>query len=64
MLRLWLDYEDLTRIRVTPGLSPIGHTVLSAQALRGTGPPSVPAAWRSRTCAQLTGPSRLLLDLV
>ncbi len=50
MLRLWLDYEDLTRIRVLPGLSPITQTVFSAQALR--------------TGARLGGPSRMLLDLV
>jgi DNA-binding transcriptional ArsR family regulator len=64
MLRLWLDYEDLTRMRITPGLSPIAQTVLGAQALRGGGPEPVPGPWRSRTRARLTGPSRLLLDLV
>jgi hypothetical protein len=64
MLRLWLDYDDLVRIRITPGLSPIAQTVLSAQALRATGPEPVPGAWRARTRAKLTGPSRLLLDLV
>ncbi|SNT58957.1 transcriptional regulator, ArsR family [Actinomadura meyerae] len=52
MLRLWLDYDDLTRVRVTPGLSPVAQTVLSAQAPR------------SRRRPGLTGPSRLLLDLV
>ncbi|SNR92708.1 ArsR/SmtB family transcription factor [Actinomadura mexicana] len=64
MLRLWLDYEDLTRIRITPGLSPLAQTVLGAQSLRGIGPEPIPGAWRSRTRARLTGPSRLLLDLV
>ncbi|NEA29304.1 ArsR/SmtB family transcription factor [Actinomadura bangladeshensis] len=64
MLRLWLDYDDLARIRITPGLSPIAQTVLSAQALRAAGPEPVPGAWRARTRAKLTGPSRLLLDLV
>ncbi len=64
MLRLWLDYEDLARIRIIPGLSPIAQTVLSAQALRGTGPVPVPGPWRPRTRARLTGSSRLLLDLV
>ncbi|CNG52515.1 Putative regulatory protein [Mycobacterium tuberculosis] len=64
MLRLWLDYDDLARIRITPGLSPIAQTVLSAQALRAAGPEPVPRAWRARTRARLTGPSRLLLDLV
>ncbi|MES9604437.1 helix-turn-helix domain-containing protein [Actinomadura sp. NPDC000929] len=64
MLRLWLDYEDLTRIRITPGLSPLAQTVLGAQALRGVGPEPIPGPWRSRTRARLTGPSRLLLDLV
>lgn len=64
MLRLWLDYEDLTRIRITPGLSPIAQTVLSAQALREGGPEPIAGSWRSRTRARLTGPSRLLLDMV
>jgi DNA-binding transcriptional ArsR family regulator len=64
MLRLWLDYEDLTRIRITPGLSPIAQTVFGAQALRGAGPEPVPGPWRARTRTRLTGPSRLLLDLV
>jgi DNA-binding transcriptional ArsR family regulator len=64
MLRLWLDYDDLTRIRVATGLSPIGQTVLSAQALRGTGPGPFPGSWRARTFPRLTGPARLLLDLV
>ncbi|WUI01954.1 helix-turn-helix domain-containing protein [Spirillospora sp. NBC_00431] len=58
MLRLWLDYEDLTRIRINPGLSPITQAVFSAQAMRG--PEPVP--WRTRP--RLSGPSRLLLDLV
>ncbi|MFI0485018.1 ArsR/SmtB family transcription factor [Actinomadura sp. 9N215] len=58
MLRLWLDYEDLTRIRIKPGLSPITQTVFGAQALRGP----EPVAWRTRS--RLGGPSRLLLDLV
>ncbi|MFF4241919.1 DUF5937 family protein [Actinomadura geliboluensis] len=52
MLRLWLDYEDLVRVRVTPGLSPVAQTVLGAQALR------------SRRRPGLTGSSRLLLDMV
>ncbi|MFF5263988.1 ArsR/SmtB family transcription factor [Actinomadura viridis] len=64
MLRLWLGYEDLTRIRITPGLSPVGQTVLGAQALRGTGPAPLPGSWRSRARTRLTGPSRLVLDLV
>ncbi|GAA3929997.1 winged helix-turn-helix domain-containing protein [Actinomadura viridis] len=64
MLRLWLGYEDLTRIRITPGLSPVGQTVLGAQASRGTGPAPLPGSWRSRTRTGLTGPSRFLLDLV
>ncbi|WP_396448594.1 ArsR family transcriptional regulator [Actinomadura sp.] len=64
MLRLWLDYDDLARIRVIPGLSPIAQTVLGAQALRRPGPAPIPGGWRSRTRARLTGPSRLLLDLV
>ncbi|WP_242906281.1 helix-turn-helix domain-containing protein [Actinomadura terrae] len=57
MLRLWLDYEDLTRLRVLPGLSPITQTVFSAQAMRGP----EPAARRTR--ARLGGPSRMVLDL-
>ncbi|WP_165978057.1 ArsR/SmtB family transcription factor [Actinomadura darangshiensis] len=64
MLRLWLDYEDLARIRIISGLSPIAQTVLGAQALRGAGPEPIPGPWRARTRTRLTGASRLLLDLV
>ena len=59
-----IDYEDLTRTRITPGLSPLAQTVLSAQALRGTGPGPVLGPWRTRTRTRLTRSSRLLLDLV
>jgi DNA-binding transcriptional ArsR family regulator len=64
MLRLWLDYGDITRTRISPGLSPVGQTVVGAQAWRGTGPLPLPAGWRASTRARLTGPARLLLDLV
>lgn len=53
VLRIWLDSEDLGRLRVARGPHALWETVLSLQALQ-TGERPALAGWRERTLARLT----------
>lgn len=64
MLRLWLERDDLARVRFGPAPSPLGAVVLSTQPLRGTGHGALYDRWRRRTRRALPPHVRALLELV